>query len=69
MSVAVDRDDYGAMARAIVAMVLMIVALDQFLWRPVVVWAQKFRLEEGGRQVATIGQSIAGCHCDPGLIS
>jgi NitT/TauT family transport system permease protein len=40
------------MARAIVAMVLMIVALDQLLWRPVVVWAQKFRLEEGGAQVA-----------------
>jgi NitT/TauT family transport system permease protein len=52
MSVAVDRDDYGAMARAIVAMVLMIVALDQFLWRPVVVWAQKFRMEEGGRYTA-----------------
>ena len=32
---------------AIVAMVSMIVALDQFLWRPVVVWAQKFRVEEG----------------------
>ena len=32
---------------AIVAMVLMIVALDQLLWRPVVVWAQKFRVEEG----------------------
>ena len=26
----------------------MIVALDQLLWRPVVVWAQKFRVEEGG---------------------
>ena len=27
-------------------MVLMIVALDQLLWRPVVVWAQKFRIED-----------------------
>ena len=35
---------------AIVAMSLMIVILDQFLWRPVVVWAQKFRVEEGGAQ-------------------
>ena len=26
----------------------MIVALDQLLWRPIVVWAQKFRVEEGG---------------------
>ncbi len=35
---------------AIVAMILMIVMLDQLLWRPVVVWAQKFRVEEGGAQ-------------------
>src|SRR5207237_556394 len=52
MSVAVDRSDYAAMAKAVAAMVLMIVALDQLLWRPVVVWAQKFRLEEGGQQIA-----------------
>ncbi len=32
------------------AMVLMIVALDQLLWRPVVAWAKKFRVEEGGTQ-------------------
>jgi NitT/TauT family transport system permease protein len=31
-------------------MMLMIVALDQLLWRPVVAWAQKFRVEEGGSQ-------------------
>ena len=31
----------------------MIVALDQLLWRPVVVWAQKFRVEEGGAQEET----------------
>jgi NitT/TauT family transport system permease protein len=34
----------------IVAMMLMIVGLDQLLWRPVVVWAEKFRVEEGGQQ-------------------
>ncbi len=34
-------------------MTLMIVALDQLLWRPVVAWAQKFRVEEGGAQEAT----------------
>ena len=31
----------------VVAMVLMIVLLDQLLWRPLVAWAQKFRTEEG----------------------
>ena len=47
VSVAVEKKDFGAMAWAILAMVIMIVMLDQLLWRPVVVWAQKFRLEEG----------------------
>jgi NitT/TauT family transport system permease protein len=48
MSVAVEQGDVPAILWAILAMVLMIVALDQLLWRPVVVWAQKFRVEEGG---------------------
>src|SRR5262245_14465957 len=52
MSVAVEEGKIGAMLWAILAMVLMIVALDQLLWRPVVVWAQKFRVEEGGHQEA-----------------
>jgi NitT/TauT family transport system permease protein len=50
MSVAVDQGRVDAMLLAIGAMTLMIVALDQVLWRPVVVWAQKFRIEEGGHQ-------------------
>ncbi len=52
MSVAVARGDGRAMAAAVVAMALMIVALDQLLWRPVVVWAQKFRVEESGQTEA-----------------
>jgi NitT/TauT family transport system permease protein len=48
MKVAADQKDYLAQGYAIVAMVLMVVALDQFLWRPLVAWAQKFRVEEGG---------------------
>jgi NitT/TauT family transport system permease protein len=52
MSVAVSRGDAGAMLWAIAAMVLMIVLLDQLLWRPVVVWSQKFRVEEGGEGVS-----------------
>ena len=54
MSVAVAQGDGRAMLAAIVAMVVMIVALDQFLWRPVVVWSQKFRIEESaGEDTAT----------------
>lgn len=46
MSVAVDSGNTKAMIGAVVAMILMIVALDQLLWRPIVVWAQKFRIED-----------------------
>jgi len=49
MSVAVARGDRAAMLWAVAAMTLMIVALDQLLWRPVVVWAQKFRVDESGQ--------------------
>jgi NitT/TauT family transport system permease protein len=52
MSVAIKAGREDAMLWAILAMTLMIVALDQLLWRPVVVWAQKFRIEEGGAQPA-----------------
>jgi NitT/TauT family transport system permease protein len=54
MSVAVAKGNVPAMLWAIVAMVLMIVLLDQLLWRPVVTWAEKFRVEESsGQEAAT----------------
>jgi NitT/TauT family transport system permease protein len=46
MSVAVHQGKPGAMALAVLSMMLMIVVLDQLLWRPVVVWSQRFRVEE-----------------------
>ncbi len=52
MSVAAAAGDGRAMLAAVIAMALMIVALDQLLWRPVVVWAQKFRVEESGQTEA-----------------
>ena len=52
MSVAVARGDGHAMAAAVLAMIAMIVLLDQLLWRPVVVWAQKFRLGDSGQAEA-----------------
>jgi len=53
MSVAASKGDVPAMIHAGVAMILMIVFLDQFLWRPLVVWSQKFRVEETGPQGLT----------------
>src|SRR5262249_32313208 len=45
-----DEWNWTAIIGGVVAMTLMIVALDQLLWRPVVAWAQKFRVEEVGSQ-------------------
>jgi NitT/TauT family transport system permease protein len=38
------------MVWAVLAMTLMITALDQLFWRPMVVWSQRFRVEESGQQ-------------------
>ena len=46
MSVAIDRGNGRAMAGAVVAMIVMIVAVDQLVWRPALAWAQKFKVEE-----------------------
>jgi NitT/TauT family transport system permease protein len=50
MDAAVKQKDVPAMLWALFAMTVMIVLLDQLLWRPLVVWSQKFRVEEGGQQ-------------------
>ncbi|HMA28280.1 MAG TPA: ABC transporter permease subunit [Thermoanaerobaculia bacterium] len=46
MAVAIEKGDGRAMAWAIVAMTLMIVAVDQLLWRPLVAWSQRFRIAD-----------------------
>lgn len=46
MNEAINQGDTRAMLAAIVAMVVMIVAVDQIFWRPIVVWSQRFRLED-----------------------
>ncbi len=48
MKVASNNHDLTAQIAGNIAMLLMIVGLDQLLWRPMVAWAQKFRVEEGG---------------------
>src|SRR5580698_9601166 len=54
MSVAIDRGDRRAMVAAVVAMTVMIVVVDQLFWRPLVAWAERFKLEDvGGASVNT----------------
>ena len=46
MNEAINAGDTRAQVAAIVAMIIMIVAVDQLFWRPLVVWSQRFKLEE-----------------------
>jgi NitT/TauT family transport system permease protein len=45
LSVAIDQRDFAAVAAAVVAMIVVILLYDQFLFRPIVAWADKFRFE------------------------
>ena len=46
MAAAVEAGDRRAAIYAIIAMVTTIVVIDQILWRPLVAWAEKFKLEQ-----------------------
>ncbi|MGH7533000.1 MAG: ABC transporter permease [Gemmatimonadales bacterium] len=46
MSAAIEAGDRRAITLALLAMTVMIVAVDRLFWRPMVVWAQKFRLDD-----------------------
>jgi NitT/TauT family transport system permease protein len=46
MATAVEVGDGRAATYAIIAMIVTIVVMDQLLWRPLVAWAEKFKLEQ-----------------------
>jgi NitT/TauT family transport system permease protein len=46
MSEAIGQGNAPAMLMAVLAMVVMIVVVDQVFWRPVVVWSRKYKLED-----------------------
>jgi NitT/TauT family transport system permease protein len=46
MNEAIQHKNYLAIVAAIVAMVIMIVMVDQLFWRPIVVWSERFKLED-----------------------
>lgn len=50
MNEAIQQGNKRAMAGAVAAMILMIVLVDQLFWRPIVVWSQKFKLEESAEE-------------------
>jgi NitT/TauT family transport system permease protein len=46
MAASVEAGDTRAAVYAIVAMITTIVLVDQLMWRPLVAWAEKFKLEQ-----------------------
>ena len=46
MAAAVEAGDTRAAVYAIIAMIFTIVTVDQLVWRPLVAWAEKFKLEQ-----------------------
>ncbi len=46
MAVAMERGDIQAMLNAVLAMLLIVVAVDQMLWRPLLAWAHRFRSDD-----------------------
>ena len=45
MAAAIEKGDNSAAVWAIVAMIVLIVASDQLVWRPLLAWADKFKIE------------------------
>ncbi len=45
LQVAANRKDFHAIFMGIVALVLIIVILDQLVWRPLLCWASKFKMD------------------------
>jgi NitT/TauT family transport system permease protein len=45
LKTAADRGEFGAIAWGLLVLVGVIVAIDFFVWRPLIAWAEKFKLE------------------------
>jgi len=50
LALAIERQDFAAVAWAVLAMAVVILLYDQLLFRPVVAWADKFRFEQTASQ-------------------
>ncbi|MGH2461777.1 MAG: ABC transporter permease subunit, partial [Chloroflexota bacterium] len=46
LATAANRGDVGALALGLATLVAVIVILDQLLWRPLVAWSERFKLEQ-----------------------
>jgi NitT/TauT family transport system permease protein len=51
LALAIDQGDVWAVLRAVLAMAVVILLYDQLIFRPIVAWADKFRIETTASQV------------------
>jgi NitT/TauT family transport system permease protein len=50
IALAIEREDLGAIALAVGTMAIVILAYDQFVFRPIIAWADKFKFEQTAAQ-------------------
>ncbi len=65
MSVAIAQGNVTAQVAAVIAMGVMIIAVDRLVWWPLVIWSRKFKLEDtaaGPRESTLIGRMLARSH-------
>ena len=53
VALAIDQENLAAVGWAVLAMLVVILLYDQFLFRPLVAWAEKFRFEQSARATTT----------------
>jgi NitT/TauT family transport system permease protein len=71
LQTAADAGDGGAIAWGLFAMVAIIVATDQLIWRPLITWSDKFKFEqvESSKQVSSpILHLLTGSNAISGLM-
>ena len=62
MSVALAQGNVPAQIAAVIAMGVMIIAVDRLVWWPLVIWSRKFKVEDtaaGPRESTLIGRMVA----------
>lgn len=63
MAMAIEKSDNHAVLLAIVAMLTIILVSDQLVWRPLLVWADKFKMElseSGAAPTSRVYQLLGG---------
>ncbi len=50
---AIEKNDTHAMLYGIGAMIILILLIDQLIWKPIVAWAQKFQYKESAAQASS----------------